>query len=176
MFFIPKIKKNFYTKDQKQHFSYCLSWFGFEWGHSDIIYRPLDQPGIIDLVNREIEAEEEDKDVYLGFSYDGGWTWDFAKLPPAEVELDCKLELNGKRWQLLEMPEQGNWSIIYADKFIAIKQGVAAYSVDGISWTSVKLPVDDEWLYVTYTGGIIIATSDKNKIFSYDGRVWEKSE
>lgn len=172
MFFIPTLEKNFYEdKEERYHMACNLKWFGFKWSKVDIIYRPFDQPNVADKVKEELKNEN---DCYLAFSYDAGWSWSFAKLPPDEVELHYKLEIGEKRWQLLQMPEQGDWILIKANtRFVAVKSDIAAVSEDGISWNTYTLPISDIWTKLTYIGGVVMAESEQNKIYSYDGRGWD---
>lgn len=76
------------------------------------------------------------------------------------------------------MPRIAGWqSVTYGDgKFVAVafNSNVAAYSVDGITWTETNLPSTAYWYAVTYGDGkfVAVATSSNKVAYSTDGINW----
>ena len=77
------------------------------------------------------------------------------------------------------LPSSSLWKTVgYGDgKFVALAQGstAAAYSTDGITWTSVTLPVGGAWKSVVCGGGRFVAVSydiSCGTVYSDDGITW----
>lgn len=78
--------------------------------------------------------------------------------------------------QMPSIPDSASWkSITYGNgKFVAISYNsdVAAYSSDGITWTTSQLPVSVYWETVTYGNNRYVAFSPSNIAYSDDGINW----
>lgn len=77
-----------------------------------------------------------------------------------------------------KLPSAVYWtSAAYGNgKFVVVASNTnqAAYSIDGISWTSTTLPASDNWMSVTYGGNkfVAIASNSSNMAYSSDGVTW----
>ena len=82
---------------------------------------------------------------------------------------------------ILPTLSSGTWKdVSYGNgRFVAIatKSNVCAYSTDGITWTSSKLPRTSNWQRIIYSSGrfIIISSSLQNAYYSTDGITWNVS-
>jgi hypothetical protein len=84
---------------------------------------------------------------------------------------------NGISWTLGNLPSSGNWnSITYNDnKFVIVGLNKAAYSTDGITWTTTTIP-SGNYTFVEYGGGRFVAVrfSSESYMSSYstNGITW----
>ena len=80
-----------------------------------------------------------------------------------------------------QMPSSDYWiSVTYGNwKFVAIRNSSdqAAYSEDGISWTSSTMPSSSQWESVTYGNGkfVAVAYNSDQAAYSEDGINWTSS-
>jgi len=88
---------------------------------------------------------------------------------------------DGKRWKSTSLPFSGDWKSVAwgKDKFVAVA-GVGtsgAYSGNGISWTSMNMPVNVEgWYSVTYGDDKFVAVGNTSTAaYSSDGITWSGS-
>ena len=72
------------------------------------------------------------------------------------------------------MPSSASWySVTYGDgKFVAVANGAAAYSTDGIAWTAASLALPVSCLSVAYGNGKFVAVANGAAAYSDDGITW----
>ena len=79
------------------------------------------------------------------------------------------------------MPSSKYWkSVTYGNgKFVAVANNLAgaAYSEDGITWTSTTMPSSENWTSVTYGNGKFVAVerSSDQAAYSEDGINWKNT-
>ncbi len=89
----------------------------------------------------------------------------------------------GQGWAESLLPNQGalDWIKVRAgnNRFVAIAKDTdeAAYSLDGINWTSVTLPFSEEWVDLEFGEGrfVAIASNSTTVVQSADGITWTSS-
>lgn len=80
---------------------------------------------------------------------------------------------NGDTWQsaATAMPSSGNWSVLANNgtNFVSLSYGgsAAAYSPDGINWTSFTMPVGKNWKCLEWTGSVFVATDGTSNATLY---------
>lgn len=83
--------------------------------------------------------------------------------------------VSGADWWAASLPSSGGWEkVTYGNgKFVAVGEGKAAYSTDGISWTGVTLPFKT-WRSVAYGDRkfVAIAAQSREAVYSTDGVTW----
>ena len=88
---------------------------------------------------------------------------------------------NGQTWYsgngLTNVPWVG---VAYgAGIFVAVASGttVASRSTDGITWTTITLPVSSTWSSITYGGGkfVIVSSTSATPLYSFNGITWYRS-
>ncbi len=88
---------------------------------------------------------------------------------------------DGINWSEGTMPSAKWSSVTYGDgKFVAVSYAgnIAAYSEDGITWTSTELSSSGGWYDVTYGDGKFVAvayTAGGTTSYSFDGITWKSS-
>ena len=96
-----------------------------------------------------------------------GETWATTALPAAP---------NGYSSVAAGLIDDGS-SLLKIPRFVAVSpnSSVAAYSEDGISWTSTTLPETADWTSVTFGEGkfVAVATDTTTVAVSNDGEVWD---
>ena len=109
-------------------------------------------------------------------------SYDFSELTVNDPE-SAKTALAIENGMILKdlqaaMPSYAWWeSITYGNgKFVAVvyKSNKAAYSNDGITWTTATLPSTEMWISVTYGNGKFVAIADDSVTAAYseDGITW----
>lgn len=130
----------------------------------------LSKTEIVNITRQATQDEGKGVPVYkVTVNYDKNWTvQDPSSLAGAT---------SAERWSTIELG-LGEWNIAASSaSFVAIKNysNVAKISTNGLTWTSVTLPISGTWLCIGYGAGLFIAMSavTTNYITSDDnGATW----
>lgn len=123
-------------------------------------------------------SESEENPLPSGFWYNVGYGNGKFVAVPADSNI-ASYSSDGIHWTQTTLPYSGRWrSVVWGNgKFVAVGQlGYSAYSLDGISWISAKMP-GSSWYSITYGNGKFVAISRLSTVAAYseDGISWTET-